>query len=48
MGSSTQTPSQGIVGESLVNQLVDNVEFDQWVKAVKQQMVAALRRRGNC
>ncbi len=24
-----------------------NVEFDQWAKAVRQQMVAALKRRGN-
>ena len=23
------------------------VEFDQWAKAVRQQMVAALKRRGN-
>ena len=24
-----------------------DVEFDQWAKAVRQQMVAALKRRGN-
>lgn len=23
------------------------VEFDQWARAVRQQMVAALKRRGN-
>ncbi len=23
------------------------VEFDQWAKAVREQMVAALKRRGN-
>jgi hypothetical protein len=53
VGSKAQPASQGIARESLVNQLVDTIEFDQiefdqWVKAVKKQMVAALRRRGNC
>ncbi len=24
-----------------------NQEFDQWAKAVREQMVAALKRRGN-
>lgn len=24
-----------------------DMEFDQWAKAVRQQMVAALKRRGN-
>lgn len=24
-----------------------DAEFDQWAKAVRQQMVAALKRRGN-
>lgn len=25
----------------------DDTDFDQWARAVKQQMIAALRRRGN-
>jgi hypothetical protein len=32
---------------SVQNSQRPEAEFDQWAKAVRQQMVAALKRRGN-
>lgn len=34
-------------GAMLDKNLRPDVEFDQWATAVRQQMVAALKRRGN-
>ncbi len=34
-------------GAILEDDLRPQVEFDQWAMAVRQQMVAALKRRGN-
>ncbi|WP_155523722.1 hypothetical protein [Nodosilinea nodulosa] len=34
-------------GATLNKAVRPDVEFDQWASAVRQQMVAALKRRGN-
>ena len=43
----TQNPSQQGRSATLDHDSRPEVEFDQWAKAVRQQMVAALKRRSN-
>lgn len=41
------TQSRTPQSPTLDQDLRPTVEFDQWARAVRQQMVAALKRRGN-
>lgn len=43
----TQDRNSQARGAILDKDLRPDVEFDQWATAVRQQMVAALKRRGN-
>jgi len=43
----TQDHNNQARSATLGKDLQPDVEFDQWAKAVRQQMVAALKRRGN-
>jgi hypothetical protein len=44
MTQDRNTPARGA---TLDKNLRPDIEFDQWATAVRQQMVAALKRRGN-
>ncbi|MBD1874110.1 hypothetical protein H6F75_11485 [Nodosilinea sp. FACHB-131] len=43
----TQDRNNQGFGATLDQDARPTVEFDQWARAVRQQMVAALKRRGN-
>ncbi|MBW4485976.1 MAG: hypothetical protein KME14_25925 [Tildeniella torsiva UHER 1998/13D] len=43
----TQDRNNQGFGATLENDARPEVEFDQWARAVRQQMVAALKRRGS-
>lgn len=43
----TQDRNSQTRSATLDKDLRPDVEFDQWARAVRQQMVAALKRRGN-
>ncbi|MGF1517629.1 MAG: hypothetical protein ACFCVB_07485 [Nodosilinea sp.] len=43
----TQDRNSQARGATLDKDLHPDVEFDQWATAVRQQMIAALKRRGN-
>lgn len=43
----TQDRNTQRFGAALEQDVRPEIEFDQWARAVRQQMVAALKRRGN-